>query len=138
MNPWDQFTGVNAGYVYELYERYLRDPGAVDEATRAMFAQWTPESESAPAARADVPGTDAPTAIAAFTLAESIRRFGHLAARLDPLGVTDPVGDPSLEPASHGLTEDALKRLPASVVSGTAPDEAANAHDAIERLRAIY
>ena len=35
MNPWDQFTGVNAGYVYELYERYQRDPGAVDEATRA-------------------------------------------------------------------------------------------------------
>ena len=26
MNPWDQFTGANAGYVYELFERYQRDP----------------------------------------------------------------------------------------------------------------
>ncbi len=48
MNPWDQFTGVNAGYVHELYERYQRDPGSVDEATRAMFAEWSPEIESAP------------------------------------------------------------------------------------------
>ncbi len=24
MNPWDQFTGANAGYVYELFERYQR------------------------------------------------------------------------------------------------------------------
>ena len=48
MNPWDQFTGVNAGYVYELYERYQRDPESVDEATRAMFAHWSPEIEGAP------------------------------------------------------------------------------------------
>jgi len=45
MNARDQFTGVNAGYVSELYERYQRDPGAVDESTRAMFAHWSPEIE---------------------------------------------------------------------------------------------
>ena len=49
MNPWDQFTGVNAGFVYELYERYLHDPGSVDEAARAMFANWSPEIEAGPA-----------------------------------------------------------------------------------------
>ena len=42
MNPWDQFTGANAGYVYELFERYQRDPSSVDEATRRAFATWTP------------------------------------------------------------------------------------------------
>jgi 2-oxoglutarate dehydrogenase complex dehydrogenase (E1) component-like enzyme len=42
MNPWDQFTGANAGYVYELFERYQRDPSSVDEATRRAFAPWTP------------------------------------------------------------------------------------------------
>ena len=41
MNPWDQFTGANAGYVYELFERYQRDPSSVDEATRRAFANWT-------------------------------------------------------------------------------------------------
>ena len=47
--------------------------------------------------------------IAAFTLAGNIRRFGHLAAQLDPLGFHDPIGDPSLNPHSHGLTSDTLK-----------------------------
>src|SRR5262245_47521291 len=138
MNPWDQFTGVNAGYVYELYERYQRDPGAVDDATRAMFAHWSPEIERPTGAVAEASPADLNVAIAAFNLAESIRRFGHLAARLDPLGVNEPVGDPSLEPESHGLTREALAQLPASVVSGTAAAGAATALEAIEKLRTIY
>ena len=44
MNPWDQFTGANAGYVYELFERYQSDPSSVDEATRRAFATWTSAS----------------------------------------------------------------------------------------------
>src|SRR5689334_21970494 len=131
MNPWDQFTGVNAGYVYELYERYQRDPGSVDEAARAMFAHWSPEIEGTPAAPVTTLNpADLTAAFAAFNLAESIRRFVHLAARLDPLGIADPVGDPSLLPQSHGLGRDTLARLPASVVSGPAADGAANALEA--------
>ncbi len=76
--------------------------------------------------------------IAAFNLAESIRRFGHLAARLDPLGFHDPIGDPSLAPQSHGLTTETLKQLPASIVSGPAAAGAANAFEAIAKLREIY
>jgi 2-oxoglutarate dehydrogenase E1 component len=137
MNPWDQFSGANAGYVYELFERYQRDPSSVDEATRRAFATWTPEDPGTPAARV---ATDAPVeaGIAAFNLAESIRRFGHLAARLDPLGFHDPIGDPSLAPQSHGLTTDTLKKLPASIVSGPAATGAGNAFDAIAKLRQIY
>ena len=139
MNPWDQFTGVNAGYVYDLYERYRQDPGSVDEATRSVFATWSPEieSETTPAP-ADVQAADTVAAVATVKLAESIRRFGHLAARLDPLGVTDPVDDPSLHPQSYGLTTDTLSQLPASLVSGPAAQGAANALQAIEKLRSIY
>jgi 2-oxoglutarate dehydrogenase E1 component len=136
MNPWDQFSGANAGYVYELFERYQRDPSSVDEATRRAFATWTPSEPASPAAPASA--ADVQSGIAAFNLAESIRRFGHLAAQLDPLGFHDPIGDPSLAPQSHGLTADTLKRLPASIVSGPAASGAANAAEAIERLRAIY
>src|SRR5262245_22291726 len=101
MNPWDQFSGANAGYVYELFERYQRDPSSVDEATRRAFATWTPAEPitlEAPLA----PQAPLQAGIAAFNLAESIRRFGHLAAELDPLGFHDPIGDPSLAPQSHG------------------------------------
>ncbi|HEX6213637.1 MAG TPA: 2-oxoglutarate dehydrogenase E1 component [Vicinamibacterales bacterium] len=139
MNPWDQFTGANAGYVYELFERYQRDPSSVDEATRRAFASWTP-TEPDPAAQVApvAPATDLQAGIAAFNLAESIRRFGHLAAGIDPLGFHDPIGDPSLQPQSHGLTTETLKRLPASIVSGPAAQGAANAFDAMARLREIY
>jgi 2-oxoglutarate dehydrogenase E1 component len=147
MNPWDQFSGANAGYVYELFERYQRDPSSVDEATRRAFATWPasarPDSGElrrgptvAPSGRAGGDSVDA--AIAVHTLAESIRRFGHLAAELDPLGFHDPIGDPSLAPQSHGLTTDTLKQLPASIVSGPAANGATNAFDAIARLRQIY
>jgi 2-oxoglutarate dehydrogenase E1 component len=142
MNPWDQFTGANAGYVYELFERYQRDPSSVDEATRRAFATWTPAEPQTGATVATTatgaPGADSHAAIAAFNLAESIRRFGHLAARLDPLGYYDPIGDPSLHPQSHGLTGEVLERLPASIVSGPAAAGAANAHEALARLREIY
>ena len=148
MNPWDQFSGANAGYVYELFERYQRDPSSVDEATRRTFATWpadaSPDSGELRRATTVVKpsgrdGGDAVhTAIAVHTLAESIRRFGHLAAKLDPLGFHDPIGDPSLAPQSHGLTTEALKRLPASIVSGPAADGAANALEAIAKLREIY
>src|SRR5918996_114240 len=139
MNPWDQFTGVNAGYVYELYERFRSDPGSVDGATRDLFAHWSPEDDAQAAPRgSEARPIDTAAAIAAFNLAESIRRFGHLAARLDPLGITDPIGDPSLDPQSHGLTNDTLARLPASIVAGPAAHGAANALEAIEKLRKIY
>ena len=137
MNPWDQFSGANAGYVYELFERYQRDPSSVDEATRRAFATWTPAETVAPQAP-KAPQAPLEAGIAAFNLAESIRRFGHLAAKLDPLGYHDPIGDPSLAPQSHGLTSDALKQLPASIVSGPAAAGAANAFDAIASLRQIY
>ncbi|HEX8028475.1 MAG TPA: 2-oxoglutarate dehydrogenase E1 component [Vicinamibacterales bacterium] len=141
MNPWDQFSGANAGYVYELYERYQRDPSSVDEATRRAFATWTPAepiTATPPTGSAGNGAIDLQAGIAAFNLAESIRRFGHLAAKIDPLGFHDPIGDPSLAPQSHGLTTETLKRLPASIVSGPAANGAANAFEAIANLRQIY
>src|SRR5262245_45878034 len=139
MNPWDQFTGVNAGYVFDLYEQYQRDPQSVDEATRAAFDDWSPEIEAEPSPDGNrVRATDLTAAIATFNLAESIRRFGHLAARLDPLGFNDPIGDPALLPQSHSLTHDTLARLPASIVAGPVAAGATNAFEAIEKLRAIY
>jgi 2-oxoglutarate dehydrogenase E1 component len=147
MHPWDQFTGVNAGYVYELYERFQRDPGSVDEATRSLFARWSPldaDERSTPVTagprppRDDIRAEDTAAAIATFRLAESIRRFGHLAARLDPLGVNDPIGDPSLQADTHGLNDAILARLPASIVGGAAAEDARHALQAIETLRSTY
>ncbi len=133
----DRFSGINAGYVLDLYERYRRDPSAVDAPTRAIFESW-PADELAPTADAATASTpDLHIIVGATNLVESIRRYGHLAAQIDPLGST-PAGDPSLSPQAHGLTEADLARLPASLVGGVAAQSAANALEAVERLRRIY
>ena len=61
------------------------------------------------ACRRRVGPADVRTIVGAVNLAESIRRYGHLGAQLDPLG-TPPWGDPSLAPEAHGITEADLRR----------------------------
>ena len=155
MNAWRDFEGVNAGYVTELYERYRRDPALVDVATRAFFerAGAPPELAGEPqpvppagatgvAAAVVEPGVAVEKIVGAINLAESIRKFGHLDARLDPLG-SEPPGDPSLRAEFHGVTEDDLRRLPASLIvgpiaRGPMAQGRSNAWEVIQELRRIY
>ncbi len=136
MDLWREFHGPNAAYVLELYERYRRDPDSVDPVTREALARLAvPVEESGPPAGGPAP---APAKIAGtVNLAQAIRGYGHLAARLDPLG-RPPHGDPSLEPAAHGLSEEDLRRLPASLVGCPSTDVCANAWEAVRALLAIY
>ena len=72
----DYFHGANAGYVVELYERYLQDPLAVDERTRAYFEQAPPPLEMPPNGRVAPTPTasqDVRQAIAVTNLAQAIR-----------------------------------------------------------------
>src|SRR6266550_2113894 len=52
---------------------------------------------------------------AAMALVKAIRNFGHLAARLDPLG-SEPPGDPALDPGPLGLTPEIMARVPADLL----------------------
>src|SRR5437667_1250078 len=52
---------------------------------------------------------------AAMALVKAIRHFGHLAARLDPLG-SEPPGDPALDPRPLGLTPEIMARVPAELL----------------------
>jgi 2-oxoglutarate dehydrogenase E1 component len=141
---WNDFQGVNAGAALDLYERFRADPTSVDEAARAFFERMPPPA--AIASRhlplgAQPPDTSCPPApplvVGAVNLAQSIRRYGHLAAEIDPLG-SRPLGDPTLKPETHGVTEDDLRSLPASLVEGPVSEGAETMWDVVERLRAIY
>jgi 2-oxoglutarate dehydrogenase E1 component len=133
-----RFGGVNAGYVLELYERFKQDPESVDPATRAAFEGWSPaelEEGSEPVSTSAADNVHA--VVSATILADSIRRYGHLAAQIDPLGSTPP-GDPSLSPETYGITEADLRRLPASLVGGPVAETSSTAFEAIEKLRRVY
>ena len=62
--------GQNAGYVDELYRRFLANPGSVSEAWREFFEDYTP-----PAAE-DAPARPAPPPVAKATDAGAIPLTG--------------------------------------------------------------
>jgi 2-oxoglutarate dehydrogenase E1 component len=150
MSEWDIFYGPNAGYALELYERYQRDPASVDAETRAIFERMRPLPDGAtngssngamspapavPAVRETI--HDVVKVVLAARMARSIREFGHLAAKIDPLGGAPP-GDPMLDPATHGLTDADLEALPSAIVWPSAGPETGSCRDALGLLRAIY
>jgi 2-oxoglutarate dehydrogenase E1 component len=149
MTNLDMFYGPNAGYVWDLFERYREDPNAVDPHTRAFFEQFQPDDiPSAPAEPTPVPviAQAAPTAetpldvthiVSAARLIRYIRELGHLQARIDPLG-SEPPGDLGLEMATHGVTEQDLASLPADIVRGPLVQGSHNALEAFEKLHAVY
>ncbi|MGH7612889.1 MAG: multifunctional oxoglutarate decarboxylase/oxoglutarate dehydrogenase thiamine pyrophosphate-binding subunit/dihydrolipoyllysine-residue succinyltransferase subunit [Gemmatimonadales bacterium] len=72
---------------------------------------------------------------AAMGLVKAHRHFGHMAARLDPLGSTPP-GDPALELGPLGLTPEVMARIPAEVLRIYVPG--ATLADAHPNLHATY
>lgn len=137
MALWDEFHGPNAAYVLELYDRFRKDPKSVDEEARRFFSQWQPVEITPEHPPQPLLPTDQFKMVGVVNLAQAIRAFGHLAAHLDPLG-TQPPGDPSLDMRTHGLTEEDLRHMPASLVGGGVAIDAANAWEAIEKLRNVY
>jgi 2-oxoglutarate dehydrogenase E1 component len=132
------FIGPNVGYVLELFDLFRRDAGRLDPATRAFFASWTPPAEWT--SQVDEPNPapeNVEKIIGLNALAQAVRGFGHLCARLDPLGGTPP-GDPSLDPATHGLTDQEIDRLPAAALGGPVAEREPNALAAVSDLRRLY
>ncbi|MDX1934143.1 MAG: 2-oxoglutarate dehydrogenase E1 component [Capsulimonadales bacterium] len=151
MSETHEYHGLNAGYIEELYERYRQDPALVDAETRAYFdAGHRPATDvRADVPRADIGASSDPTNVVTITehelakvvsaarLGRIIRELGHLDAHLDPLGSAPP-GDPALLLETHHLTTEDLARLPASVIGGPLSQGAANALEAVARLRKAY
>src|SRR5438046_2964603 len=72
---------------------------------------------------------------AAMALVKAIRNFGHLAARLDPLG-SEPPGDPALDPGPLGLTPEIMARIPADLLRIYVPGR--TLADAYPKLQETY
>src|SRR5437763_14643510 len=139
MSDLEAFYGPNAGYVLELYERYLQNPASVDAASRAIFDSWSPinQLKSEQVAIEQVASIEVSKIVAASELAHAIRSRGHLGARLDPLG-SEPLGDPALLTETHGINDEDLAQLPPDVVGGHSAEGARNALEAIANLHSMY
>lgn len=131
---WEAFSGPNAGYLVELYDRYAENPDGVDPDWREWFERHGPPpslTRPSPTASGSAVASDQ-----VADLAESIRRYGHLAARVNPIQPPRP-DQPWLDPGYFGLKPGDLERMPAGAVRSLA-DFGGTAAQAIERLKAFY
>ncbi len=125
-------TGANAGFIADLYARFLADPGSVDASWRRFFAEigedgpaalaelrgppWAkplgPAINGAPAAALDAAALRRATSdsIRALQLFRSYRVRGHLEADLDPLGLEKRGPYPELDYRNYGFAEADLDR----------------------------
>ena len=144
--PWQKFSGPNLGYVIEVYERYLEDANSVDPELKALFDQWgapTAIEQETTSGQADV-SFQMPAnpdlyskIVAAVKLADNIRTYGHLAADINPLK-DKPKEIRRIELSEYNLTEEDLKRVPASFISPNAPSDLKDGLDAINHLKKVY
>ena len=101
---YDLILRSNASYIEEQHRRYLADPDSVSE-DWAMFFAGFELAGRLPAG----PAQGFPAAAGVFGLVMAYREFGHLIARLDPLG-EPPEGHPLLDLANFNLSEADLDR----------------------------
>jgi 2-oxoglutarate dehydrogenase E1 component len=153
-------TGANAGFIAELYTRFLEDPNSVDKSWRQFFSEigddestvlaelhrptWDARAPAAPkngstaasvidAARLRRATSDS---IRALQLIRSYRVRGHLEADLDPLGLDKREHHPELDYRSYGFTETDLDRE--IFINNTLGRERATLRQIIEILRNGY
>jgi len=98
----DFFQGANAAYIDEQYRRFRADPDSVPEEWALFFAGFDLAAAPGRASGGEPAG-------GVFALVNAYRQFGHLAARLDPLGEAADA-HPLLDPSRYGLTEADLDR----------------------------
>ncbi|MDX6507119.1 MAG: hypothetical protein QOG06_1763, partial [Gaiellaceae bacterium] len=118
-------------------------PAAPAAAPASAPAVAAAEPPSAPAAEPDPTPVAAPdekllaAVAAAMALVTAYRTYGHLAARLDPLG-GEPVGDPSLEPERREpkLTPELQRLIPATILGVHVEGE--TLADVIPQLQQVY
>jgi 2-oxoglutarate dehydrogenase E1 component len=134
-------------YIDDLYVRYIQDPSSVSDVWRKYFEEFSLASQSEslyqePTNGSVATGGDAPDALWLARMQERVDQLvreyrvrGHLMAKIDPLGLNRK-GPPELDPQSHGLTEEDMRR------PFTSPTiEHANGRtvgDIIEKLRTTY
>src|SRR5579863_9610880 len=132
--------GAQSGEYLRRVDELLQGRDGFYEAVFASLglqAAAVPQVALAPVGPAKVPPSDEMLRAVASGMAivAAYRRHGHLAANLDPLGA-EPVGDPSLDPQSYGLTPALQSAIPASVLSVKLPGN--TLADVLPRLRETY
>lgn len=116
----------NALYIATVFKRYTSDVTSVSSEWQSFFQQLndnersvlldlsrgsdykkSKQSFSSPAT-ASIDSKEIELSLKAATIADAYRRWGHFAAKLDPLGLTAPKGHDGLNTKAHTLSDSDL------------------------------
>jgi len=130
----DQMLQGENGFYQEIAAQLslVLSPAKRDEGPQAPVR--TPTLE-VPRYAQDEGGVKLSHVAAGMGLVKAFRTHGHLAAHLDPLGALPP-GDPSLDPATLGLTPEIMATIPTSILRVGVPGD--TLAEALPNLQQIY
>ena len=159
-------SGNNAGFIAELYARFLDDPGSVDESWRRFFAEIADDPaavraeqqgpswghplpaiitngkergaawQAAAAPLPEVSRQETIDSIRALNLIRAYRVRGHFAADLDPLGLDKRRPHPELDYRNWGFGEADLDRE--IFINNVLGRESATLREILDLLRRTY
>jgi 2-oxoglutarate dehydrogenase E1 component len=127
----------NDAYAAEQFEAYRRDPASVEESWRQFFrfAEQAMGGFSPPAAAGAAPDAEYARKVAgASRFTNAIRRYGHLAVQIDPLG-SPPPGAPELTLEFFGIVDADLDTVTGAALGFP---HMATARDVANRLKKRY
>lgn len=132
--------GANLGYVLDLYDIYLNDPGAVPEDLQVLFstikngeANIATNNES----QSNITKGDS-TIKRVMRLIDNIRQYGHLLADIYPVNRPERENVPKLTIEDFNLDKETLESISAGIVSDHFKDIYDNAYEAIVRMEKRY
>jgi len=136
-NPYDSsFLSQNALFIEELYNEYLKNPNSVDESWRKYFSESEENNDdfkdffSGPSWRKrgnkiigyqdkvdidvkkekDTPSKISNISLKIAKLIDAFISYGHMAVKLDPLGLTNKNLPKELDYRNYGIKEEELEQ----------------------------
>ena len=132
--------GANLRYLDEQYELSQTSPSEVEPSFAALLDSGDASffaSQTGATAPKQTSGHADTLPYRVQSLVAAFRRYGHLAAQLDPLGLITPVGNPELDPSAHGLGPDDLQRPVHGLTLAGIPD-GSTVSAIVDHLKTVY
>jgi multifunctional 2-oxoglutarate metabolism enzyme len=122
-----------------FYDTVFASLGLIMPAVEAAPVRTAAPPSAAPSPASTAGGAPDRVLLAAMQAATSLvkahRTHGHLGAHLDPLG-SPPIGDPAMDPATYGLTQELMEQIPADLLRVYVPGR--NLAEVLPNLRRTY
>lgn len=127
----DLLNGENSEFLSSLYRKFQQNPDSIEEKWQRVFRDMGPLNTDNNRSERDIIDS-----IRALMMIRAYRVRGHLAAKLDPLGIEKREEHSELDPKLYGFTENDYDRV--IYIDNVLGFERATLSAILERVRKTY